>query len=109
MKYIVRCGKDVVVHESKSKVYRVGDVLLEIPESDKVMWKVVSPGVTDYFLEKFWSVVEEEFFDFQADNGIDYGDIPFDLDFKMHLAVEAMTLAMAQAKAWQLANLTEVK
>lgn len=101
-KYIMRnADGGVAIHESNDKVYRAGDPVDGC--------KVVSLAVSDWFTERFWSLVEEEFFDFQSENGIESGDVPFDLDSEMHEAVDSMVLAMAKAKAWQLANLTEAK
>lgn len=101
-KYIMRnADGDVAIHESNGKVYRAGDPVDGC--------KVVSLAVSDWFMERFWSLVEEEFLDFQDEHGINSGDVPFDLDLELHDAVDSMVLAMAKTKAWQLANLTEAK
>lgn len=101
MLYLMRnVDGDVAIHESNGKVYRAGD-----PVDGH---KVISPAVSDWFMERFWNLVEEEFLDFQDEYGIDSGDVPCDLDLELHNAVDSMVLAMAKAKAWQLANLTEV-
>lgn len=96
MLYITKKGNEVGIRDTG--IRRIGD------QTD-AGWTVVSPAVTDWFLERFWDLVDEEFFDFQTDNGIDSGDVPFDLDAEMHDAVEAMVLCMAKLKAWQLANM----
>lgn len=96
MLYLMRNDNDVSIHESNGKVYRAGDPICG--------YKVVSQAISDWFTEQFWSLVNEEFFDFQSENDIDSGDVPFDLDIEMHEAFDALVLSMAKAKAWQLAN-----
>lgn len=107
MKYIMRNVDGVVAIHETDKLYRNGEMVAAIPESSKAMWKVVSPAISDWFLEKFWDLVNEEFFDFQTDNDIDDGDLDMMVDLRIHEAVDAMVDALAMGKAWQLANMEE--
>ena len=64
--------------------------------------KVVQQVTTDWFNERLWSLIEEEFFDFQGDNGIEDGGLTPELETQLQKAVEDLQDAMARCLVFQL-------
>lgn len=105
MKYIVKNMNDnsVTIHNSKKLLFN-GAMLAAIPESDRAMWQVVSPAVTDFCDEQLHSIVDEELCDFQTAADIDDGGLPPELEAELESRISALKDIVATCKAWQLAN-----
>lgn len=60
--------------------------------------------VTDIFVEKLWSLIEEEFFDFQTDHGIEDGGLEPWLSCQLDMCVEILVDKIDECMQWQGEN-----
>lgn len=98
MLYLVRSADDAAsIYESGSKLHRAGD---RLPDGREVSCQAVS----DWCIERFWSIVQDELYDFQEEYILESGDVPDELDDEIHGAMGALVMAIAKTKAWQLGS-----
>ena len=57
--------------------------------------------VTDYFVEKLNSIIDEEFWDFQCEHDVEDGGLPPELELGLVQSVNALLDSINECIGWQ--------